>query len=376
MMIDPFVFYKALIDNEIVFFTGVPDSLLKEFCSVISANVKPSNHVVASNEGAAVGIAIGNYAATGKIPLVYMQNSGIGNAINPLISLADPKVMAIPILLMVGWRGELDASGRQVKDEPQHAKQGHITPELLDALDLPYEIIDGQSDPLVVSRLKKLAIARSGPVALVVRRGAFQALGLQGFDNHGVTLSRETALETVISAVKTSAAIVSTTGMLSRELFELRVRRDDPLKDLFVVGGMGHAISIATGIACAQTQRQVICLDGDGAALMHLGALSISCKMHNLIHVVFNNRSHDSVGGQDTCAPNLSLSKVARSLGYTNVSTATCSNEIEAALTIAQNRSGSQFIEIICKKGSREGLGRPTGTPKQNLEYFRSFLQD
>ena len=311
-MIDPFVFYKALIDHEIVFFTGVPDSLLKEFCSVISANVKPSNHIVAPNEGSAVGIAIGNYAATGKIPLVYMQNSGIGNAINPLVSLADPKVMATPILLMVGWRGELDATGRQVKDEPQHAKQGHITPELFDALDLPYEIIDGNSDPLVVSRLKKLAIARSGPVALVVRRSTFHALGLQDFDNHGVPLSRELALETVISNVKKNAAIVSTTGMLSRELFELRVRREDLQTDLFVVGGMGHAISIATGIGCAQTKRQVICLDGDGAALMHLGALSVGCKMHNLIHVVFNNRSHDSVGGQDTCAPNLNLSKVAK----------------------------------------------------------------
>lgn len=375
-MINPFDFFNALIDHEVNFFTGVPDSLLRDFCSVLSANTTRKNHVTAPNEGAAIGIAIGNYAATGKIPLVYMQNSGIGNAVNPLVSLADPEVMATPIILLIGWRGEITENGQQIKDEPQHVKQGQITPDLLDVLDIPYEIIDKNSkSAATLARLKSLAFNRNGPTAIIVRRGTFASVNVEGENNSQVFLSRESVLKKIVEIIDPEAAIISTTGMLSRELFELRTNTGQPQRDLLTVGGMGHAISIAIGVACAKPDKQIICLDGDGSALMHMGALSIGAQMTNLTHIVFNNKSHDSVGGQTTCAPDISLSKVAKSLGYGNIHTASSIESIEFELRAIHNQKGSRFIEIMCDRGSRVDLGRPVKSPRENFASFRSFLK-
>ena len=375
-MIDPNKFYQELLDQDIRFFTGVPDSLLKGFCSTLLERVAIHNHITAPNEGAAIGIAIGHYACTGKVPFVYMQNSGIGNAINPLVSLADPQVMATPILMLIGWRGEIAENGQQIKDEPQHIKQGQITPELLKTLGIPFEIIDSNSHSgNTITRLKKAALDRNGPAAIIVRSGTF-ALSKSLVDYQPETgVSREDALREVINSIEISAPIIATTGMLSRELHELRVLKGQPQTDLLTVGGMGHAISIAIGIACAKPDKQIFCLDGDGASFMHMGALSISAKMNNLTHFVFNNKSHDSVGGQPTCAPDLSLSHIAKSLGYVNALTVLSVKELEKVLRSTNELMGSTFVEIICDRGNRANLGRPTNSPKENLKIFSSFLK-
>jgi len=375
-MIAPLEFYHELLNQDISFFTGVPDSLLKNFCSVLLERAEPQNHLTAPNEGAAIGIAVGHFAATGNIPLVYMQNSGIGNAINPLISLADPQVMATPIIMLVGWRGEIAENGQQIKDEPQHVKQGQITPDLFKALGIPFEVICSNSDfSSVISKLKKITLDLSCPTAIIVRRGAFSSSGSSSKNQSQTTASRENALQKVIESIEPSAAIISTTGMLSRELYELRTLKSQLQTDLLTVGAMGHAISIATGVACAKPSSPVFCLDGDGSVLMHLGALSISATMDNLTHVVFNNQSHDSVGGQPTCAPDLSLARVAGSLGYSNVFKASSEKEIEPILQYSKGLRGSTFIEIMCAKGNRPNLGRPKISPQQNLNSFSSFLK-
>ena len=375
-MINPSDFFNALIEQEIDFFTGVPDSLLRDFCSVLSSKASRNNHVTAPNEGAAISIAIGNYAATGKVPLVYMQNSGIGNAINPLVSLADPQVMATPIMLLIGWRGEITENGQQIKDEPQHVKQGQITPELLNVLDIPYEIIDGNSKfEATIAALKSLAFDRNGPTAIISRRGTFEPANVSVDKKSQVYLSRENALKKIVEIINPEAAIISTTGMLSRELFELRAKTGQPQRDLFTVGGMGHAVSIAIGVACAKPDKQIICLDGDGSALMHMGALSIGAQMANLTHIVFNNKSHDSVGGQNTCAPDIYLSEVAKSLGYDNNQVTSSIEGIESEVRAIHNQKGSTFIEIMCSRGSRLDLGRPIKSPQENFNSFRSFLR-
>jgi phosphonopyruvate decarboxylase len=375
-MISPNKFYKELLDQNIRFFTGVPDSLLKGFCSVLFERATPHNHLTAPNEGTAIGIAIGHYAATGEVPLVYMQNSGIGNAINPLVSLADPQVMATPILMLIGWRGEMTDKGQQIKDEPQHVKQGQITPELLEVLGIPFEIIDSSSHPSdTITRLKQVALDRNSPTAIIVRRGTFASAESSDEDQTKTGILREDALRKVIKSIDLNAAIVSTTGMLSRELYELRMLAGQPQTDLLTVGGMGHAVSIAVGVACSKPDQQIFCLDGDGAVLMHLGALSISAKMNNLKHIVFNNKSHDSVGGQPTCAPDVSLSHIAKSLGYANIFTVLSSEEIDKALRASHELMGSTFIEIMCDRGNRTDLGRPLNSPKENFNSFKTFLK-
>ncbi|MEK9571721.1 MAG: phosphonopyruvate decarboxylase [Paracoccaceae bacterium] len=375
-MINPHEFYNELLNQDIGFFTGVPDSLLKGFCSVLLERTTSQKHVIAPNEGAAIGIAIGHYAATGNVPLVYMQNSGIGNAVNPLISLADPLVMATPIIMVIGWRGEIAENGQQIKDEPQHVKQGQITADLLKGLGIPFEIICSNSDFVgVISKLKKITLDHSCPTAIIVRRGTFSSSDSSSGNQFKTIVSRENALQKVIESIESGAAIISTTGMLSRELYELRALKGQLQTDLLTVGAMGHAISIATGVACAKPNRQVFCLDGDGSILMHLGALSISATMDNLTHVVFNNKSHDSVGGQPTCAPDLSLSDVANSLGYSNVFTVSSEKEVEHILQCRKDLKGSKFIEIICAQGNRANLGRPQISPRKNLNSFSSFLK-
>lgn len=376
-MINPSEFYNELLDHDISFFTGVPDSLLKGFCSVLSERTTSHNHVTAPNEGAAIGIAIGHYAATGKIPLVYMQNSGIGNAINPLTSLADSQVMATPILMLIGWRGEMTNNGQQIKDEPQHVKQGQITRELLEVLGIPFETIDSNSHSRdTIAKIKQVALDRNSPTAIIVRRGTFASAEGSDENQTKAGVLRENALRKVIRSIDLNAAIVSTTGMLSRELYELRELVGQPQTDLLTVGGMGHAISIAIGVACAKPNQQIFCLDGDGAVLMHMGALSISAKMNNLTHIVFNNKSHDSVGGQPTCAPDVSLSHIAKSLGYVNTITVLSSEDIEKALRPSDDLTGSTFIEIMCDRGNRADLGRPINSPKENFNSFQSFLKN
>ena len=371
-MIDPRDFYDSLAANGVTFYTGVPDSLLKSFCSYVADH--QSNHVIAANEGGAVALAAGQYLATGQLALVYMQNSGFGNAINPLVSLADPTVYGVPMLLLIGWRGE---PGK--KDEPQHTKQGLTTIGLLETLEMPYAVLEAStsSAEAIARDAAALAGQRSCPYAIVVREGTFKEYPLQRDGNTGYPLTREEALTTVLDGIDAGTAVVSTTGMASREVFEYRDRRGQGhAGDFLTVGSMGHASQIAMGIALAQPCREVCCLDGDGAVLMHLGGMAVigSVAPPNFRHIVLNNGAHDSVGGQPTAAFQIDLPAIASACGYHQCISARTAAEICAGIETLGRVPGPTFLEIKVRTGSRMGLGRPTSSPAENKARFMEFL--
>jgi len=369
-MLEPSVLVDFLKENNVTFYSGVPDSLLKDFCAYVDDVFPPDNHIIAANEGASVGLAIGYHLSSGKIPLVYLQNSGLGNTVNPLLSLASHEVYSIPILLLIGWRGEPG-----VKDEPQHIHQGRVTPELLKTMDIPYIIIDSKmsQDEILSSIFGQLETCKESkkPVCILVRKGTFQSYKkiLNDSPHNDLKLEREYAVQMATNECEENAVIVCTTGMLSRELFEYRANNKlGHGKDFLCVGGMGHASQIAMGIALDQIDRPVYCFDGDGASLMHMGSMAISGtkKLPNLIHIVFNNGCHESVGGQPTVAQKISLSQVASSLGYKFAKTVKDRKTLIDAINKAKDFQSSSFIEVLVKPGHRADIGRPTTTPNEN----------
>lgn len=380
-MLDPAILVDFLKNNNVTFYSGVPDSLLKDFCAYVDDVFPPDNHIIAANEGASVGLAIGYHLSSGKIPLVYLQNSGLGNTVNPLLSLASPEVYSIPILLLIGWRGEPG-----VKDEPQHIHQGRVTPELLKTMDIPHIIIDSQmsQDEILSSIFSQLKVCNKNkkPVCILVRKGTFQSYNKKLNESHhnDYPLEREEAIEIATNQCEKNAIIVCTTGMLSRELFEYRANNKlGHGKDFLCVGGMGHASQIATGISVNQKDRPVYCFDGDGASLMHMGSMAISGtkNLQNLIHIVFNNGCHESVGGQPTVAQKISLSKVASSLGYGFSQTVKDEKTFIDAINKAKRFPSTSFIEVLVRPGHRADIGRPTTTPIQNkIALMETLDQD
>lgn len=376
-MIAPLEFTAALERLDIRFVTGVPDSLLKDVCACLTARFPPPRHVIATNEGSAAGLAIGHYLATGRPALVYMQNAGLGNVVNPIVSLADPQVYGVPMVLMVGWRGEILADGHQLHDEPQHVKQGQITLAQLDLLGIPFRVVDNQTGAIepLLRELVDLALSKQCPVALVVRKQSFAPFPLPATEGHG-PLTREEAIQALIAALPPDVPIVSTTGMASRELFELRkAAGQGHARDFLTVGGMGHASQIAAGIAMARPDRKIVCLDGDGAMLMHLGGLATGADCPNLLHVVINNGAHDSVGGQPTKGTVLDLAGIAKACGYFRVFRAANEGEIGPSIRAMVEGSGSSLLEIKCRRGARPNLGRPDRSPEQGKQDFMQFLQ-
>ena len=374
-MIDTTTFYNALTSRGIDFFTGVPDSLLKDICAYISDNAPEERHIIAANEGASVGLAVGSYLASGKTPLVYMQNSGFGNTLNPLLSIADDAVYGIPMLLLIGWRGEPG-----VKDEPQHVRQGEVSEDLLKAMKISYQIIDQGSDiEEVLDKALKTAMEQGKPYALLVRKGTFEKYKLKKDSTSSFPLDREGAVKLIVDRLGEKDIVVSTTGKTSREVFEHRVALGQSHeKDFLTVGAMGHTSSIAMGIAIEKPNRSVFCLDGDGSVIMHMGSLAINGMMKNLNnfkHIVINNGAHDSVGGQPTVGFDIDFVGVAKSNGYTLSLTASEVDDIENKLDALMNHSGRAFLEIKVNKGAREDLGRPTKTPKENKAAFQEFLK-
>jgi phosphonopyruvate decarboxylase len=377
-MIDPTTFLAALDEADIRFAAGVPDSLLKDVCACITTRFPAERHVIATNEGAAVGLAIGHFLATGRPALVYMQNSGLGNVINPVASLADPLVYGIPMLFMIGWRGEMKADGSQLHDEPQHVKQGQITIAQLDVLGIPYRLLDENTADIeaLTKELTQLALTRSGPVALLVRKQTFSAFKFDSKRDDQHLPTREQAIKFLIDALPENTPVVSTTGMASRELFEHRKASGKGHDhDFLTVGGMGHASQIAAGIAIEHPGGKVLCIDGDGALLMHMGGLAISGKQSNLIHVVINNGAHDSVGGQPTLAQNLDLASIAGNCGYGFVAQAATEQDILDNLQTAIKGNCSAFLEIKCRRGARPDVGRPDRSPAMNKQDFMNFLK-
>ena len=291
-MIQPQAFIEKLRQGGVEFFAGVPDSLLKNLCAYITDNVSRENNIIAANEGGAVALAAGYYLATGKTGCVYMQNSGEGNAVNPLLSLMDAEVYRMPLLLVIGWRGEPG-----VHDEPQHVKQGKVTLSLLETMGIPYAVLDENWEGQVVEALRVIQ-ETNGIYALIVRKGTFEEYMLQRESLSSLPLSREEAIQIVVDKLKKDDIVVSTTGMISRELFEYReAKGQGHAHDFLTVGSMGHASQIALGIALQKPKRRVVVFDGDGAMLMHMGGMAIIgdyCPK-NLVHIVFNNGAHDSV---------------------------------------------------------------------------------
>ena len=368
--------YSTFLSNGVDFFTGVPDSLLKNICAYITDHTPKEKNIIAANEGAALGIAAGYHMASGKLPLIYMQNSGLGNAVNPLLSLADEKVYSIPVLLMIGWRGE-----PSIKDEPQHVKQGEVTLALLDAMQVPYIILDTDEEKALVQISEMIRSAKSlnRPHAIVIRKGTFGKYKLKNESCNHFPVSREEALKLVVDNLKENDIVISTTGKLSRELFEYREQiSQGHEKDFLTVGSMGHSSSIALGIAIEKGDRNVFCLDGDGAFIMHMGALSNigSLGVKNFKHILFNNGSHESVGGQPTLGFQINIPAIAGACGYKKAIIATTREEILSAMDALSKTDGPALLEIKIKIDSRENLGRPTTTPVENKKDFMNFLKN
>lgn len=366
--------YDCLVKNGVDFFAGVPDSLLKNFCAYITDNVPANKHIISANEGAAVGLAAGHYMATGKVPVVYMQNSGLGNTVNPLLSLADEKVYSIPMLLMIGWRGEPG-----VKDEPQHRKQGLVTLELLDAMQIPYAVLsmdETEATSQVDDIIKKMK-QTSSPVAVVIRKDTFAKYKLKNVSVNEFSMSRENAMKMVVDSLSDTDVVVSTTGKLSRELFEYREAKNQGHgRDFLTVGSMGHSSSIALGIALEKPDRNVYCFDGDGAFIMHTGAITNIGKLapKNYRHIVFNNGAHESVGGQPTLAFDIDIPSIAKASGYKEAISVEDEEQLISALKHISSVAGPILLEIKVKVSSRDDLGRPTTTPIENKNNFMEFL--
>ena len=367
-------FIEKLRENGIDCFAGVPDSLLKNICAYITDHFDTQHNIIAANEGAAVGLAAGHYLATGQPACVYMQNSGEGNIINPLASLTDQEVYNIPVLLLIGWRGRPG-----VHDEPQHVKQGKVTTGLLNVMGVNYEVLSKEEDKAAKQIEKAVkALANKEVFALVIEKDTFEDYKLQNVEVNDLTMSREDAIQTVAAALGEKDCIVSTTGMISRELFEYRAAMNQGHeRDFLTVGSMGHASQIALGIALAQPERRVWCFDGDGAAIMHMGSMAIVANKapKNYVHVVFNNGAHDSVGGQPTVGLKIDLPAVAKAVGYKATYSVDSKAELESVLAKANNFESPALLEIKVKKGNRKDLGRPTTTPIQNKEALMTFLK-
>ncbi|SFG76647.1 phosphonopyruvate decarboxylase [Lachnospiraceae bacterium C7] len=364
------------------FFTGVPDSRLKALCNYLMCKYKvdPKHHIIAANEGNAVAIAAGYHLATGKIPVVYMQNSGEGNTLNPLASLTNPEVYNIPMILIIGWRGQPG-----LKDEPQHVYQGKITTEFLEMMGIAYAEIDEGTQIKEIEKLMKKFnenLKNGKNVAFVVKEKGLEFNGKIKYKN-SYKLSREKIVE-LVTQYSENDMIISTTGKASRELFEIREKNhENHNTDFLTVGSMGHASSIALGIAINKPNKKIWCIDGDGAALMHLGAMAVigKYKPKNMIHVVVNNGAHETVGGMPTVFCNdeskksISLADIALDCGYEKVFVAKTEKELEFALHEAKNATKLTFVEAYSAIGARKDLGRPTTTPIENKEAFMKKLQ-
>jgi phosphonopyruvate decarboxylase len=372
-MIAPEKFLDALMRNGIDFFAGVPDSLLKDFLAVVNNNVAAGQHQVCANEGSAVALAAGYHMGSGHLPAVYMQNSGLGNAVNPLLSLCHETVYSIPMLLIIGWRGQPG-----VHDEPQHIATGASMLAMLDTMQIPYEVITGETTEvraLIASTAAKMR-EQSTPIAFVLERNCFQSRKTD-VPFSGSLLSREAAIKFIVDCLFGDEIVVGTTGYTSRELFDLREASGHRhTHDFLNVGAMGHASSIALGLALAQPNRQVICLDGDGAALMHLGALPAiaGSDAANFKHIVLNNRVHDSVGGQPTASRRADLSAIAAAAGYRFFLRAGRPEELEQAIELLLRSDGPAFLELTVNPGAREDLGRPPSDFKQAKLELMKFL--
>lgn len=357
------------------FYTGVPDSQLKALCNYLvnTYGTDVKKHVIAANEGNATALAAGYHLATGKVPVVYMQNSGEGNIINPVASLMNDKVYGIPCVFVVGWRGEPG-----VHDEPQHIYQGMVTVKLLDDMDIASFIIDKETTidevKAVYEDFKEL-LKNGKQVAFVIKKSALSYSEKVEYSNAN-TMVREEIIKHIIEYTGEDV-IVSTTGKASRELFEARVaNRQSHKYDFLTVGSMGHASSIALEVAVNKPGTKVWCIDGDGALLMHMGSMAVLGvnKPENFVHIVINNSAHETVGGMPTVAGSIDIVAIAKACGYVNAVSVDSFEALDSALAKAKAADSLTLIEVKCSIGARDDLGRPTTTAMENKENFMEYL--
>ena len=359
------------------FYTGVPDSQLKALCNCLmnTYGIDKKHHIIAANEGNCTALAAGYHLATGRVPVVYMQNSGEGNIINPVASLLNDKVYAIPMIFVIGWRGEPG-----IHDEPQHIYQGEVTVKLMEDMDIRTFIIGKDTTDEEVSAamddFRKL-LSQGKQVAFIVRKGALKYDEPVEYKNEN-TMLREEIIQHIADAAGEDP-IVSTTGKASRELFETRTARAQSHKyDFLTVGSMGHSSSIALGVALNKPDKRIWCIDGDGAVLMHMGSMAVlgANAPENLIHIVINNGAHETVGGMPTVASKLDLVSIAKACGYPNAVSVDSFEALDKELEAAKSRHQLSLIEVKCSIGARDDLGRPTTTALENKENFMKFLAE
>lgn len=358
------------------FYVGVPDSQLKALCNYLMAEYgkDPKHHIIAANEGNCTALAAGYHLATGRIPVVYMQNSGEGNIINPVASLMNDRVYAIPCVFIIGWRGEPG-----VHDEPQHIYQGEVTLKLLEDMDITYFVISKETtEDELAAKMKEFRdiLAMGKQVAFVIKKGALEFDGRVKYEN-GNSMSREDIIKHIVGFTGDDP-VVSTTGKASRELFEIReARGEGHEKDFLTVGSMGHASSIALGIALQKPDKRIWIIDGDGAALMHMGAMAVigTNAPKNVIHIVINNGAHETVGGMPTVAGKIDLVAIAKGCGYSEAVSVSNFEDLGMELEAARKRNAVSLIEVKCSIGARENLGRPTTTAGENKENFMKYIK-
>lgn len=357
------------------FYTGVPDSQLKALCNYLMDcyGIDKAHHIIAANEGNSTALAAGYYLSTGKIPVVYMQNSGEGNIVNPVASLLHKEVYGIPMIFVIGWRGEPG-----VPDEPQHIYQGKITQTLLEDMEIASVIVGKDStEKEIVDAMTNFRtnLENGKSVAFIIQKGALSYDKTPVYKNEN-TLNREEVIRHIISVSKTDC-VVCTTGKASRELFEIREANNEKHHyDFLTVGSMGHASSIALGIACNKPNKKIWCIDGDGAVLMHMGAMALigANAPTNLVHIILNNSAHETVGGMPTAAKKIDLTAIAKGCGYPNAVCVSTLKQLDQALTCAKMSRELTLIEVRCSLGSRHDLGRPTIPPYENKTNFMDYL--
>ena len=357
------------------FYTGVPDSQLKALCNYLMATygIDPNHHIIAANEGNCTALAAGYYLATGKVPAVYMQNSGEGNIINPVASLLNDKVYAIPVVFIVGWRGEPG-----IHDEPQHIYQGEVTLKLLEDMDIATFVIGKETTDEEAEKAMdnfRMILAQGKDVAFVIRKGALTDAPKVEYRNDN-TMVREEIIRHIVN-VSGEDPVVSTTGKASRELFEIReANAQGHQYDFLTVGSMGHSSSIALGVALNKPDRKIWCIDGDGAVLMHMGSLAIvgAVKPKNLVHVVINNEAHETVGGMPTAAKSIDFVSIAKACGYSYAKAVQTFDDLDRELKAVKERNELSLLEIKSSIGAREDLGRPTTTALENKNNFMKFI--
>lgn len=369
-------FLNTLQSEGIEFFTGVPDSYLNGFCNYLLDHISNDKHVIAVNEGNAIGIACGYYFSTNTVPLVYMQNSGMGNILNPIVSLADKYVYQVPMILLIGWRGEPGTG-----DHPQHKTQGEITPKLLEMLDIPY-VIAKDDDELLEKQTRwaaQTAGAKKCPVAIIGSKGVFAGTKKSNIKDESYPMSREEAIEIVLDSLPKDTIYIATTGRVTRELYFLRERRKESHKyDFLNVGSMGHASSVALGIALADRSRKVVCLDGDSAALMHMGAFTMVSKINvpNMVHIVLNNGAHESVGGQPSAGHKVNFTEIAHGSGYeTPGAPVTSEEELMNTLGILRTSEKPFFIDVRIHKGLKGELPPLNISHEELIQELENELQ-